>query len=256
MMPFHPVLRRTSDRDVPRELAQAVVRAGLGPVFHDAGNVTLASAPLRVAMIGTREPGERSLACMEALAGSLARAGAVIVSGAARGIDHACHRGALDVGGSTIAVLPMGLAAGGLDRMHTLTERLSNDRLLLMVSPFGMSQPITRSTPVIRNRLIAGLSHAVVVGEAGAHSGTFHCVRQARELGLPIFLLRDRRIARDGDLEQVHGALLQAGAIAFESDQCWDDALSARIVAEARASEERRLAGERAQLSLFGELAE
>jgi DNA processing protein len=193
---------------------------------------------------------------MEALASSLSGQGAIIVSGAAHGTDMAAHRGALAVGGGTIAILPMGIPVGGLDRLSPLLDTLTDPALLLMVAPFALSQIISRTTPVIRNRLIATLAHAVVVGEAGPQSGTLHCVRFARELGIPIFLLRDPHIPRDPDLNAIHEGLIRQGASPFSVDDCWGTELAARIVRVARLDQDQRRAAERAQLSLFGELGE
>lgn len=253
MQRFPVVTRKTSDRDVPVQLARAMVQAGLGPGFHFAGNVTLAARPLRVAVIGSRQAGTNSLAAVEALSVNLASAGATIVSGAAYGTDMVAHRGALAAGGSTIAVLPMAISQGGGERLAGLVSTLRDDQLLLMISPFSTTQGITRSTPVIRNRLIAALADVVVVGEAHASSGTFHCVRAAVDMGLPLFLLRDRALHRDGALEEIHAPLIQKGARSFTIDEAFDPSFPTVVRDVATRAGRDRHEAERSQLSLFGD---
>ena len=115
------------------------------------------------------------------MAAALVRAGAVVVSGMAFGIDAAAHRGALDAGGGTIAVL-----GGGVDLPYppshaALHERIAHDGLVLSEAPMG-SRPVPGAFPK-RNRIIAALSETLIVVEAGERSGALITSRIALELG-------------------------------------------------------------------------
>ncbi len=225
----------------------------MGPRFHYFGNPSLAVSFPRIGIVGTREPSPPSLAAMEALSSSLALAGAVVVSGAARGTDMAGHRGALSAGGGTIACVPQGLS-----RLPTKWRRefesLPDPELLLLVSPFTPTQKLTRQTPPIRNRLIASFCQALVVGEARLSSGTNICMSFALKLGRPVFFLRARSDA-DAQLISAQAALAARGAIGFDLDSAYDEKLTRRILSAAvefaKASESIKAA----QLRLFpGEL--
>lgn len=105
----------------------------------------------------------------------------VTVAGGAYGIEAAAHRGALSAGGSTIAVLP-----SGIDRVYpaahqNLFERIEKNGLLMSEVPPGISP--TRQRFIDRSRILAALSDAAVVVEAGARSGSVEVARQAQNLG-------------------------------------------------------------------------
>ena len=132
-----------------------------------------------VAMVGARNASAAACRFARQLALSLGEAGAVIVSGLARGIDSAAHDGSLDTG--TIAVI-----AGGIDvvyppeneqRQHAIAER----GLLIAEQPPGV-EPRARHFPY-RNRIIAGLTHGTVVIEAAPKSGSLITARLAAECG-------------------------------------------------------------------------
>lgn len=134
-----------------------------------------------VAVVGARAASRESLAMASQLAGDLARAGLVVVSGLARGIDSAAHAGALDAGGTTIAVL-----GTGIDRIYPpenaeLHERIAARGLLVTEYPPG-THPDVFHFPR-RNRIISGLSKAVVVVEAAERSGSLITARLAADQG-------------------------------------------------------------------------
>ena len=115
----------------------------------------------------------------------LSRAGACVVSGLARGIDGEAHRGALDGGGPTVAVM-----GGGLDIIYptehrSLSERIAAKGCLLSEYPPGVKP--ARYTFPERNRIISGLSRAVVVVEAGERSGTMITVGTALDQGRDVY---------------------------------------------------------------------
>jgi len=148
------------------------------------GRVELLVASPRVSMVGARAASGYGEHVAAELAGDLAAAGAVIVSGGAYGIDGAVHRAALGVGGTTIAFL-----AGGVDRAYPVGHR----RLLQQIAVEGavVSEPPCGTAPtkwrfLARNRLIAALGQATVVVEAGWRSGSLNTAGHAATLGRPL----------------------------------------------------------------------
>ncbi len=134
-----------------------------------------------VAIVGCRRASARGAAFTRRLAGEAAGMGIPVVSGAALGIDTAAHRGALDAGGKTVAVL-----GTGLDVPYPET----NERLLDEISVKGcvVSEQLMGTPPLKyvfprRNRLISAFSHAVIVVEAGERSGALITAKWALEQG-------------------------------------------------------------------------
>jgi DNA processing protein len=124
----------------------------------------------RVAIVGSRRPTPYGEAVAERLAADLAAAGVVVVSGLARGIDAAAHRGALDAGGVTVAVL-----GTGVDIVYPAENAALAARLLeqggALVSEFADGTPPRRGHFPRRNWTMAALSDLVLVVEAGEGSG-------------------------------------------------------------------------------------
>ncbi len=138
-----------------------------------------------VAVIGSRRCSLYGRKTARKLAGGLSGAGVCVVSGLARGIDAESHRGAMQQGGRTAAVL-----GGGLDSIypseHTaLAEAIARCGCLLSEYPPGV-RPTRYSFPE-RNRIISGLSDAVVVVEAGQRSGTMITVGTALDQGRDVY---------------------------------------------------------------------
>jgi DNA processing protein len=138
-----------------------------------------------VAVVGSRQCTPYGRRIAERLAGDLVRAGYTVVSGLARGIDGVAHRGALQAGGRTLAVL-----AGGLARIYPpehadLAREVEAAGALLSETPMGM-EPLPGMFPA-RNRLISGLSCGVVIVEAAEKSGALITARHAAEQGRPVF---------------------------------------------------------------------
>lgn len=154
------------ERDYPDRLAAAAARP---PVLHLLGDHRVV-AERCVAIVGTRRASGYGLSVAGELADELARAGVVIISGLAIGIDAAAHRAALAAGGRTAAVLPSPLARVYPPRHSALSrEIVARGGLLLSELPAG--QAIGRPDFARRNRIIAGLADAVVVVEAPDRSG-------------------------------------------------------------------------------------
>ena len=122
------------------------------------------------------------------IAADLAREGVVIVSGLARGIDTAAHCGALDAGGTTVAFMGNGISSVYPPENRDLSERIiaSGGAVISEFAPF--SEPLGYHFP-IRNRLISGLSDAVLLIEAQKKSGTASTVQHALSQGREIFAL-------------------------------------------------------------------
>ncbi len=134
-----------------------------------------------VAIVGTRRPSLDGLAVARELAGAAAQAGAVVVSGLARGIDEAAHRGALAAGGATVGVLGSGLGVDYPRGSAALRARVAEAGGL--VSEYVPGTPPRPHRVLERNRIIAGLVDAVVVVEGGARSGALTTARLALEQG-------------------------------------------------------------------------
>ncbi|MCL2224587.1 MAG: DNA-processing protein DprA [Defluviitaleaceae bacterium] len=139
----------------------------------------------KVAIIGSRKCSQYGLMAARSLAKPLAKTGIVIVSGMARGIDSMAHRGALEDGGETIAVLGCGVDICYPSENKNLREEIINSGCVISEYPPG-----TRPAPAFfpaRNRIISGLSRGVVVTEAGDKSGTLITVNQAIDQGREVF---------------------------------------------------------------------
>ncbi|WP_022702954.1 DNA-processing protein DprA [Pseudorhodobacter ferrugineus] len=148
------------------------------PVIWAIGNVDLLNRP-SVAMVGARNASSLGLRMATRLAETLGEKGFVVVSGLARGIDAAAHKAALALG--TIAV-----QAGGVDVIYpeenaVLAAEIAAKGCRISEQPMGLT-PQARHFPM-RNRLVSGLSRAVVVVEAAARSGSLITARNALDQG-------------------------------------------------------------------------
>lgn len=180
------------------------------PLLWALGNTGLLHRP-SVAMVGARNASSLGTRMARKLASDLGQDGFCIVSGLARGIDTAAHLAALE--GGTIAVL-----AGGLDHIYPaentkLADDIAKSGLLLSEQPFGL-QPRAAHFPR-RNRLISGLSRAVVVVEAAARSGSLITAGDALDQGRDVLAVPGHPFdARASGCNQLirDGALLVRGA--------------------------------------------
>jgi DNA processing protein len=141
----------------------------------------LAAEPARVTIVGTRRPSAHGRDLAERLAGDLAGAGAVVISGMAYGIDAASHEGALGAGGLTVAVLGAGPEAPSPRGMAGLHRRIAAEGLVVSELPPGTTP--RRWTFPARNRIMAALGRMTVVVEARARSGSLITSGIASQLG-------------------------------------------------------------------------
>ena len=140
-----------------------------------------ADATNKIAIIGSRKCSDYGLQTAKILAKPLAENNIVIVSGMARGIDSMAHRGALEAGGKTIAVLGSGADICYPAENRQLRDAIIQNGCVLSEYPPG-TKPFGAFFPA-RNRIISGLSRAIIVAEAGRKSGTLITVDQATEQG-------------------------------------------------------------------------
>ena len=139
-----------------------------------------------VAMVGSRAADRQAVDAARELAAALADVGVTVVSGLARGVDTAAHRGALDVGGHTIAVFGTGIDVVFPPENRSLVERVVRCGAVVSQFPPG-SRPSKTSFPA-RNAVIAGLSAASVVVDAEERSGTRIEMDYSLEFGRPVLL--------------------------------------------------------------------
>jgi len=149
------------------------------------GNVEILSQP-GIAMVGTRHPTPYGMGMAERLGTDLANRGLVIISGMARGVDTASHRGAIAAKGKTVAVL-----GTGIDVMYPKENTRLADQILALggalISEFPVGTAPTPQNFPIRNRIISGMSVGVLVVEAAEYSGTRITSRCALEQNRDVY---------------------------------------------------------------------
>lgn len=180
------------------------------PVLTVRGHTHLFSHSKLVGMVGARNASANGCAFAKKLAGELGTAGYSVVSGLARGIDAAVHRGAMATG--TVAVI-----GGGIDNVYppenaALFDEIAASGAILSELPFG-AQPHARSFPC-RNRIIAGMSLGVAVIEASLKSGSLITANYAGDYGRDVFAVPGSPMD-----PRCHGTnkLLKEGATMVES---------------------------------------
>lgn len=174
------------------------------------GDLALLEAPC-VSIVGTRRATAYGERVARELARTLAQAGATVISGMARGIDAAAHRGALEAG-ATVAVLGTGLDVT-YPKGHAALQREISTRGLLL-SELAPADPAHGGSFPRRNRIIAALGHVTIVVEAGAKSGALITAELALEMGRTV-----AAVPGPVDVPQALGSneLLRDGATAVTS---------------------------------------
>jgi DNA processing protein len=181
---------------------------------------------IAVALVGSRKCTPYGLRVAERLAASLARVGVTVVSGLARGIDAAAHRGAIKAGGRTLAVLANGLGQIYPPEHEALAREVAACGALMTESPMRQ-EPLAGLFPQ-RNRIISGLCLGVVVVEATPRSGSLSTARHAVEQNREVFAVPGpvdslasqgcHRLLRDGArlVETVDDVLEELGPLVRE----------------------------------------
>jgi len=180
-MKIHKVTLSTSDvpeklRNIPQPPNQLFV---LGDDVNE-----LLERPC-ITIIGSRKVSAYGRAVTTSLAGELAKAGMVIISGLALGVDSLAHKAALDAGGLTIAVLPT-----KVDKVYPSTNQWLADQIIqkggALVSEVDSGIPSMKHLFIARNRIASGLGDALLITEAAEKSGTLHTANFALEQGRPV----------------------------------------------------------------------
>ena len=155
-------------------------------IIYIRGNIDLNASPL-VAIVGSRKFTAYGSQVASTFAKDLARAGIIVVSGMALGIDAIAHQGALEAGGQTVAVLGDGLDDESIHPKNNfqLSRDIIENGALVSEFPFG-TPPLAFNFPT-RNRIIAGLSLGTLVVEAGEKSGTLITSSLALEFNREVF---------------------------------------------------------------------
>lgn len=170
-----------ADSDYPRLLRQI---SSPPPVLYVRGTLTEGDE-LAVALVGTRRATTYGADMARRFARDLAEAGVTVVSGLAAGIDTVAHRTAVDAGGRTLAVFGCGLDTIYPPRNRRLAEEIAASGALISEYPLGTT-PLAQNFPV-RNRIISGLSRAIVVVEAPERSGALITASFAADQGRDVY---------------------------------------------------------------------
>lgn len=189
------------------------------PLLYITGALTEQDA-LAVAIVGARRATAAGRAMTEELSHDLAGAGITIVSGLARGVDAAAHRGALAAQGRTIAVLGCGIDRTYPLEHERLRRQIEERGAILSEVPMG-APPHSHHFPR-RNRIISGLSLGVIVTEAAINSGSLITARLAAEQGREVFAVPG--FVKE-DTSRGTNALLKEGAALIERAQDVIDAV-------------------------------
>lgn len=141
-----------------------------------------------VAIVGTRKPTAYGKEVTHRLAYELAKQGVVIISGLALGVDGLAHRAALEAGGTTVAVLGNGLGSVYPAAHRTLAKQII-DSGGAIISEYEPEAEARGFQFLERNRIVSGLSDAIIITEAAARSGTLNTAGHALEQGRDIFVV-------------------------------------------------------------------
>ncbi len=155
-------------------------------VLYARGHMDILVKPC-IAIVGTRKPTVYGLQMAQGLASDLGSRGITIISGLARGIDSAAHRGCLQGGAGTVAVLGSGIDVIYPRENRQLSEQILGSGLIISEFPPGTS-PTPQNFPV-RNRIISGLALGAIIIEASEYSGSLITARLSMEQNREVFAI-------------------------------------------------------------------
>jgi DNA processing protein len=188
---FNPRMDTSVTRLVPTDPRYPALLAAIpAPPELDVRGALEPGDALAIAVVGARQATAYGIEVAETLAADLAARGVTIVSGLARGIDTAAHRGALGAGGRTLAVLGHGIAHVYPPENRALADAIAARGALLSQFPASLG-PLPYHFPA-RNRTLAGLALGVVVVEAAERSGALITAGLAGDLGREVFAVPGR----------------------------------------------------------------
>lgn len=214
-----------------REIAQAPI------ALFCQGDPELLAQP-QLAIVGSRAASRLGCETAEGFAAELTRAGLLVTSGLALGIDGAAHRGALGAGGATVAVCATGLDRVYPARHRELAHQITANGVLISEFPVG-TPPLADHFPR-RNRIISGLALGVLVIEAAPQSGSLITARLASEQGREVFAIPG---SIHSPLSRGAHALIRQGAKLTESVRDILEELAPRLGAALRIAPEAPAAG-------------
>lgn len=178
---------------IPYSLLEGTMRVGLfstnliGLFLHGDASLLTSDTPT-LAIVGSRKPTQYGIQTAELFASTLARDGAIILSGLAIGIDSQAHQSCIDAGGKTIAVLGTGHPAPTA-RASLRLYRAIIDSGGLVVSEYPPDTPAHKGAFPARNRIIAGLSDGIILVEGAEHSGSRITAQHALNIGKELFCI-------------------------------------------------------------------
>jgi len=182
--------------------------------IYVAGTLPIPLPGPRSAVIGSRKASPEGIKASVDITRTLVKAGVVVVSGLAEGIDTSAHKTAIDEGGNTIAVLGTPLNRFYPQKNLQLQQIIMRHHLA--ISQFPIGYPIQPKNFVIRNRLMALISDASIIVEARDSSGSLHQGWEALRLGRPLFIRRS--IVNDKSLKWPK-TMLEYGALELRNPE-------------------------------------
>jgi DNA processing protein len=162
------------------------------------GDVEAIRINRQVAVVGTRKPSSKGEVFCQRITGTLVEGDVTIISGLAIGCDSIAHETCLELGGTTVAVMPC-----GLDVITPASNRDMAKRIVqsggALVSEYPLGTKPRKGNYVQRNRIQSGLSDAVIIVEAALNSGTMETANHCRNQGRPLYSVSPDTLGNDAD---------------------------------------------------------
>lgn len=174
------------DRHYPISFKSAFKAEQLLPALCYMGDIAILERQ-SIAIIGSRNADESSLAFTREIASYLVAHGITIISGNARGVDSAAYEGTISANGYIIIVLPHGIRKLNKVQLHALQPGIDAGHILLL-SQFHPDAPWLVSRAMERNKIVTGLAQAVIVAESAMQGGTWEGANGALKQGRPLYV--------------------------------------------------------------------